>query len=357
LSRRQGEDQRNSAQIVSGIVADDFENRYVRKNGTLVDVMWSAYWSEADKIMFCVAHDITERTRVTRALKLAEQEANRANAAKSEFLSRMSHELRTPMNAILGFAQLLEFDDLTADQRDGVAHILRGGRHLLELINEVLDISRIEAGELSLSTEPVEVTSALQETLDLVQPLAAARNVRLISLPCTSRYVMADRQRLKQVLINLVSNAIKYNRLEGSVTITCEASENHARIAITDTGIGIPAERIEQLFTPFQRLGAEHSAIEGTGLGLTVAKRLVEAMAGTIGVESTPGQGTTFWVEFLLTDSALAIAELPHEDASPGSSSFRADAKSSLYRRQSFEPAPDRTAPGTAARHPASRCA
>jgi CheY-like chemotaxis protein len=157
----------------------------------------------------------------------------------------------------------------------------------------------------------------LQETLDLVQPLAAARNVRLISLPCTSRYVMADRQRLKQVLINLVSNAIKYNRLEGSVTITCEASENHARIAITDTGIGIPAERIEQLFTPFQRLGAEHSAIEGTGLGLTVAKRLVEAMAGTIGVESTPGQGTTFWVEFLLTDSALAIAELPHEDAAP----------------------------------------
>jgi signal transduction histidine kinase len=115
-----------AAQIVSGIVADDFENRYVRKNGTLVDVMWSAYWSEADKIMFCVAHDITERTRVTRALKLAEQEANRANAAKSEFLSRMSHELRTPMNAILGFAQLLEFDDLTADQRDGVAHILRG---------------------------------------------------------------------------------------------------------------------------------------------------------------------------------------------------------------------------------------
>jgi signal transduction histidine kinase len=317
LSRRQGEDQRSSAQIVSGIVADDFENRYVRKNGTLVDVMWSAYWSEADKIMFCVAHDITERTRVTRALKRAEQEANRANAAKSEFLSRMSHELRTPMNAILGFAQLLEFDDLTADQRDGVAHILRGGRHLLELINEVLDISRIEAGELSLSTEPVEVTSALQETLDLVQPLAAARNVRLISLPCTSRYVMADRQRLKQVLINLVSNAIKYNRLEGSVTITCEASENHARIAITDTGIGIPAERIEQLFTPFQRLGAEHSAIEGTGLGLTVAKRLVEAMAGTIGVESTPGQGTTFWVEFLLTDSALAIAELPHEDAAP----------------------------------------
>jgi PAS domain S-box-containing protein len=194
-----------AAQIVSGDAAHDFENRYVRKDGTLIDVMWSAYWSEADKLMFCVAHDITERTRVTRALKLAEQEANRANHAKSEFLSRMSHELRTPMNAILGFAQLLEMDKLTADQRDGIGHILRGGRHLLELINEVLDISRIEAGCLSLSPEPVEVGDALRETLDLLQPLASAREVRLNPAPDCASFVRsataqagADQSRLER---------------------------------------------------------------------------------------------------------------------------------------------------------------
>ncbi|MBA3962359.1 MAG: PAS domain S-box protein [Chthoniobacterales bacterium] len=215
---------RVAAEITAGSAASDFENRYIRKDGAVIDVMWSAYWSEADKTMFCVAHDITERTRVSNSLKTAEAEANRANHAKSEFLSRMSHELRTPMNAILGFAQLLELDELSEQQHDGVGHILRGGRHLLELINEVLDISRIEAGGLSLSLEPVAIGEAIRETLSLVQPLASAREVRLNPGPDCSLFVQADRQRLKQVLINLLSNAIKYNRLGGSVTLSSKRS-------------------------------------------------------------------------------------------------------------------------------------
>ncbi|MFN2508337.1 MAG: ATP-binding protein, partial [Chthoniobacterales bacterium] len=264
-----------------------------------------------------MSRDVTERKSIAVALQKAKDQADRANRAKSEFLSRMSHELRTPMNAILGFAQLLELDELSENQRDAVSHILRGGRHLLELINEVLDISRIEAGHLSLSLEPIEIGETVQETLDLVQTLAAERKVRINSTPCPTCYVLADRQRLKQVMINLVSNAIKYNRLEGSVSIACEKSETHARIRISDTGVGVPAEKLEQLFTPFERLGAEQSAIEGTGLGLTVAKRLVEAMDGKIGVECGAGAGSTFWIELPLTDSPLETAAVNLDDLLP----------------------------------------
>ena len=302
-----------AAEIMAGRATNDFENRYIRKDGAVVDMLWSSYWSEADRRMFAVAHDNTERAQIERALKEAKKEADRANHAKSEFLSRMSHELRTPMNAILGFAQLLEMDELTADQQEGVAHIIRGGRHLLELINEVLEISRIEAGRLSLSPEPVEISEALRETIELLQPLAADREVRLSAPPVCDYYLLADRQRLKQVLINLISNSIKYNRPDGSVTLTCEAKERRARIFIKDTGIGIPSERLGQLFTPFERLGAEQSSIEGTGLGLAVAKRLVEAMEGAIGVESVPGEGTTFWLEFPLAESPLIRANLTDE--------------------------------------------
>jgi PAS domain S-box-containing protein len=261
-----------------------------------------------------VSTDITEQTRSEKALKQAKEEADRANRAKSEFLSRMSHELRTPMNAILGFAQLLEMDDLSAEQEEGVSHIIRGGRHLLDLINEVLDLSRIEAGRMSLSSEPVEVSEVLSETIELVGPLAAEREVRLIVPASGDHHVVADRQRLKQVLINLVSNSIKYNRPGGSVTVTCEAKDRRARISITDTGIGIPAERLARLFTPFERLGAERSDVEGTGLGLAVTKGLVDAMEGVVGVESVVGQGTTFWLEFSLTESPLAHAQGADEE-------------------------------------------
>jgi signal transduction histidine kinase/ActR/RegA family two-component response regulator len=236
------------------------------------------------------------------ALLTAKQAAEEASQAKSEFLSRMSHELRTPLNAILGFAQLLELDDLTADQRESVDHILRAGRHLLDLVNEVLDLSRIEAGRLQLSPEPVLVGDVLREALDLVRPLAAERRVRLAvgadAGAAAPRRVVADLQRLKQVLLNLLSNAIKYNREGGGVVLACEAApDERLRLVVTDTGPGIPADRLARLFTPFERLGAEQSGVEGTGLGLALSQRLVAAMGGTLGVESRPGQGSSFWVE------------------------------------------------------------
>jgi PAS domain S-box-containing protein len=290
-----------AAQIMVGGSVLDFENRYIRKDGSIIHVMWSAYWSDADNMMFAVAHDITERARNEQVLRRAKDQADRANRAKSEFLSRMSHELRTPLNAILGFAQLLELDELSSEQRDAVTHILRGGRHLLNLINEVLDLSRIEAGRLSLSPEAVQVSHTLAETLDLIQPLAAERNVRIEAGEECNDFIVADRQRLKQVLINLFSNAIKYNRPGGSVSVRCHKTDATFRIEIVDTGVGISEERLQQIFTPFERLGAEQGEVEGTGLGLAVAKRMTEAMGGLIGVTSKLGEGSTFWLEFALT--------------------------------------------------------
>jgi PAS domain S-box-containing protein len=293
----------------------NFVNRYIRKDGSLVDVLWSASWSEPDQLTFAVAHNITERARTEEALKEAKEEADRANRAKSEFLSRMSHELRTPMNAILGFAQLLELEELSSDQREAVGHILRGGRHLLDLINEVLDLSRIEAGRLSLSKEPVAVGQALREAMELVQPLAAECAVRIHPLGDCDDFILADRQRLKQVLLNLLSNAIKYNRRGGSVRIGWEKIDNCLRIVISDTGLGIPQSKLDQLFQPFQRLGAEQGNVEGTGLGLAVAKRLVEAMDGTMGLKSVAGEGSSFWVQLGLAENPLQRADLPAEIA------------------------------------------
>ncbi len=235
-----------------------------------------------------------------RALALSEREAERTTRAKSEFLSRMSHELRTPLNAILGFAQLLEMAELKTQYRDHVAQILKAGRHLLALINEVLDISRIESGRLALSLEPVLIGELLQETLIMVQPQAAAAQVILTADAAFGdpRLVIADRQRLKQVLLNLLSNAVKYNRAGGSVRIDVQAGEqSRIRIRVSDTGTGISPEKMKLLFSPFERLGAEQTEVEGTGIGLVLSKRLVEIMEGSIGVESQVNVGTTFWIE------------------------------------------------------------
>jgi two-component system, sensor histidine kinase and response regulator len=286
----------------------DFVNRYTRKDGTLVDVLWSASWSETDKIMFCVAHDVTDRARIEKALREAKEEADRANHAKSEFLSRMSHELRTPLNAILGFGQLLERQNPTETQRSRVGHIISAGRHLLNLINEVLDISRVETGNLQLSLEPVCLADALEEALSLMRPLAAERKIELPSeAPLDqSYYVMADRQRFKQVLLNLLTNAVKYTPPEGQVTVSASPTENGAmRIVVSDTGPGISQEKLTRLFTPFDRLGAEQTGVEGTGLGLALCQRLMQAMHGSIGADSTPRQGSTFWVELACADSPL----------------------------------------------------
>jgi len=251
------------------------------------------------------------------ALDKARIEADKANKAKSEFLSRMSHELRTPMNSILGFAQLLEMGDLKPKQMRGVNHILKSGKHLLDLINEVLDISRIEAGRLSLSLEPVNLRALINEMMDLVNPLATLRNliIRLVESSTNDCFVKTDRQRFKQILLNLINNAIKYNREGGSIIIktaqihTATESLGFIRISITDTGKGISEENLSKLFTPFERIGAENTLTEGTGLGLTVAKKLTEAMGGVIGVESTVGEGSTFWVQLPAVESQLEYAK------------------------------------------------
>jgi signal transduction histidine kinase len=243
-----------------------------------------------------------ERAAATAALE-AKREADRANTAKSEFLSRMSHELRTPLNAILGFGQLLQLDDLDDDQAESVDHILRAGQHLLGLINEVLDLARIESGHLALSPEAVGVFEVIKDTVDLIGPLAAERalTINAPSPPECAWTVHADRQRLKQVLLNLASNAVKYNRHGGSISFTCHAGDDgRVRIAVADTGPGIPADKLPRLFTQFDRLGAEHSKVEGTGIGLVLAKRLAEAMGGGLTVDSVEGQGTTFTLELSL---------------------------------------------------------
>ena len=293
-----------------------FESRHIRKDGAvfpaLVDV--TTVRDEAGQIAYRAVNvqDITEHKRAEEEIHKAKEGAERANRAKSEFLSRMSHELRTPLNAILGFAQLMEMDELTPAQAQGVKHTLKAGRHLLDLINEVLDLARIESGRLAFSPEPVQLRGVIQETLDLVGPAAAARNLTLAfpASPLHDGCVRADRQRLKQVLLNLVSNAVKYNREGGAVTVTTDLTDlstpvRSIRINIHDTGPGIAPENLSRLFEPFDRLGAEQSQTEGTGLGLAVAKKLTEVMGGTIGVESVVGAGSTFWVELPVTESPL----------------------------------------------------
>ncbi|MBV9470257.1 MAG: PAS domain S-box protein [Abitibacteriaceae bacterium] len=262
-----------------------------------------------------------ELAETNKQLQNAKEEADKANLAKSEFLSRMSHELRTPLNAILGFGQLLQSGNLAPGQQESVDFILKGGRHLLDLINEVLDIARIEAGRMQLSLEPVSVGDIVSETVDLVRPLSRSTGVELRELVTGTApehlFVKADSQRLKQVLLNLMSNALKYNRDGGSVSVACEAvGDHHLRILVRDTGPGIAPEKMERLFIPFERLGAEHSRIEGTGLGLAISKRLIEAMEGRMGVASIVGEGSTFSVELAVVSSPLTSAA-PRADSVP----------------------------------------
>ncbi len=246
-----------------------------------------------------IQSDITEQVHARQALITARDEAERANRAKSEFLSRMSHELRTPMNAILGFGQLMEYaPGLPADHRDNLREILKAGHHLLELINEVLDLSRIESGHLDLSLEAVEMSPLVDEALSLVASLAQTHGIRLHRDGLADVVVRAHRVRLKQVLLNLLSNAVKYNRPGGRVELTVRpVDDDRLRIGVTDSGKGIPSHRLAELFEPFRRLDAEHSTIEGTGIGLTITRRIVELMGGSVGVESEVGVGSTFWIE------------------------------------------------------------
>jgi PAS domain S-box-containing protein len=257
-----------------------------------------------------IDRDITESKRAETAIRQAKEEAESASRAKSDFLSRMSHELRTPMNAILGFAQLLEMDsDLSASHKSSIEQILFGGRHLLDLINEVLEFTKIEAGQISFAMEAVQVNEVLQECANLIRPLAKQRQIRLDldGLMTESPWACADRQRLKQVMLNLLSNAVKYNRPAGFIRVWCERRESSRwRITVADSGTGIAERDFKRVFDHFERLGADRGNVPGTGLGLAFAKRFVELMDGSIGVESTLGEGSEFWIE-------LAAVEKPKQ--------------------------------------------
>jgi signal transduction histidine kinase/CheY-like chemotaxis protein len=268
---------------------------------------------------------VFERARAEEALLAAKEEAEHANRAKSEFLSRMSHELRTPMNAILGFAQLLAVDVERDDDVESVEQILRAGKHLLALIDEVLDLARIEANRAALVLEPVSVAVAVESAVSLIRPLASQHGIEIEPDPSLTGHLRADPQRLQQVLLNLLSNAIKYNRPGGSVTVSAEeTAEARVRLRVRDTGLGIDPSGIGRLFTPFDRLGAERTGVHGTGLGLALSKALVEAMGGSLGAESRVGEGSVFWAELARAEGA---AESPaHPVAAPtadGASSWK----------------------------------
>lgn len=240
-------------------------------------------------------------------LSAARDEARSANQRKSEFLANVSHELRTPLNSILGFGRLLELDDLSVEHRANVGYIVRSGEHLLGLIDEVLDISRVERGEMRLSMEPVSAQEAVAEAIGMCRPLADRRGIQIIDdTTAVDSYVHADRQRLQQVLVNLLANAVKYNREGGEIRVhvTPERSGSY-RLLVSDTGWGMSESDLERLFQPFERLSAEGSPVEGTGLGLALTKKLMTAMSGQIGVQSRIGEGSTFWIELPTAERPL----------------------------------------------------
>jgi PAS domain S-box-containing protein len=273
--------------------------------------------------VFAAARDVTELKRFEQTLQQKNVElqsatsaAEKANLAKSGFLSSMSHELRSPMNAILGFAQLMEtaVPLPTSAQKDSIDQILKAGWHLLTLINEILDLARIESGKLSLSLEPTALNEVLRECQAMIEPQAQKHGISM-SFPDSALpfHVVADRTRLKQVLINLLSNGIKYNKAAGTVAVECVATiPERIRISVKDSGAGLPPEELAQLFQPFNRLGQDEGRQEGTGIGLCVAKQLIELMGGVIGVESTVGVGSVFWFELIAAEEPKLAIESEH---------------------------------------------
>jgi len=311
-------------------IEDIYELTYIRKDGSRFPAIVSitALRDDAAGLIgyLLIGTDNSARKLVEQQLNEAVAAAEKANLAKSDFLSSMSHELRTPLNAILGFAQLVESGSPapTPPQKRSIDQILKAGWYLLDLINEILDLALIESGKLSLSVEPVSLQEVLMECRSMVEAQARQRSIGMAfpRLPAQS-YVKADRTRLKQVLINLLFNAIKYNQPAGHVSVECEEpSPGTLRISVRDTGAGLSPEQVSQLFQPFNRLGQEGGKEEGTGIGLVVTQRLVALMGGEIGANSTQGVGSVFWVEMALASApglSLEItAEVPRLEAADG---------------------------------------
>jgi len=321
-------------------IEDIYELTYMRKDGSRFPAIVSitALRDDYGALIgyLLIGTDNSVRKRVESELKEAMAAAEKANHAKSDFLSSMSHELRTPLNAILGFAQLLESGapSPTPTQKRNIEQILKAGWYLLELINEVLDLALIESGKLTLSNEPVSLAEVMVECRAMIEPQARQRGIGMtfsrFEIP---RFINADRTRVKQVLINLLFNAIKYNRPQGAVAVECTVvAPSSIRLSVRDTGIGLAPEQLAQLFQPFNRLGKEATAEEGTGIGLVVTKRLVELMGGRIGATSAVGVGSVFWVEFELSAPPQPLAlEEDHVSASRPLSAEGAPQRTLLY--------------------------
>lgn len=297
-------DDQSAADSATPILCEEWITYVSDRHRALWATVKTAVWStDGHKLLgvLGIARDITERQALLAELKQAHQAALAASDAKSRFLSAMSHELRTPLNIIIGFAQMLDFgvpSPLPPQQREAVNHILKSGRHLLDLINEVLDLARIESELSDLHLDNVALLPLLDEVITLLHPTAAARQINIYHEHVTKAlWLQANQQRLKQVLFNLLSNAIKYNRDGGHIKIDLVCDKGLVRVCITDTGTGIPIEHQIEVFQPFHRFSAEQSTIEGSGIGLAICKRLIDAMGGKIGFESTPDQGSCFWFE------------------------------------------------------------
>src|ERR1035441_6436084 len=313
--------------VLSGSKVTDYELTAHARDGkeTVVSYNATTFHDRDRKLqgVLAAARDVTERKRFEQTLQETKAAAEKASLAKSDFLSSMSHELRTPLNAILGFAQLITSDTPppTASQTASIDQILHAGWYLLELINEILDLAQIESGRLALSLEPTSLAEVMLECQAMIEPQGQKRGLKMtfpqFDLPC---FVNADRTRLKQVLINLLSNAIKYNQANGTVVVGVDcpgSAPERTRISVKDTGAGLPPDMLVQLFQPFNRLGRERTAEEGTGIGLVMSKRLVELMGGEIGVESTVGAGSVFWFEL----NSAAAPQLAVDRAEPAANS------------------------------------